>query len=84
MLENVTGESTGSQLVGINLSKEAPKGQNSKGDGSKRGWELNKTLKGPGSHFKNFENIRASFADSMKRAAKLIASKFDGKSAKDL
>ncbi|KAH1064452.1 hypothetical protein J1N35_029439 [Gossypium stocksii] len=59
-------------------------GQNAKGTGSKGGWKLNKILKGLGTRFKNFENTRVSFTDSMKKAAELIASEIDGKSAKDL
>ncbi|MBA0620468.1 hypothetical protein Godav_006175 [Gossypium davidsonii] len=38
----------------------------------------------PSNRFKNFENIRVPFADSMKMAAELIASEIDGKSTMDL
>ncbi|PPS13453.1 hypothetical protein GOBAR_AA07127 [Gossypium barbadense] len=82
--ENTTEQLRGRHSTEINLSKKVFKGQYTKGTGSKRGWKLNKTLKGPGSYFKYSENIRVPFADSMKRAAELIASEIDGKSVMDL
>ncbi|MBA0604554.1 hypothetical protein Godav_017205 [Gossypium davidsonii] len=85
ILEPVSEETGGSgPSTGIKLPREVFKRQNAKVTGSKGGWKLNKTLKGPRNRFKNFENIRVPFADSMKRAVELIASEIDGKSAMDL
>ncbi|MBA0755699.1 hypothetical protein Gogos_021783 [Gossypium gossypioides] len=85
ILEPVSKETGGSgPSTGIKLPREVFKGQNAKVTDLIRGWKLNKTLKGPDNRFKNFENIRVPFADSMKRAVELIASEIDGKSAMDL
>ncbi|MBA0674328.1 hypothetical protein Goari_015931, partial [Gossypium aridum] len=85
ILEPVSEETGGSgPSTGIKLPREVFKRQNAKVTGSEGGWKLNKTLKGPRNRFKNFENIRVPFADSMKRAVELIASEIDGKSAMDL
>ncbi|KAK5771113.1 hypothetical protein PVK06_047288 [Gossypium arboreum] len=46
--ENTTEQLRGRHSTEINLSKKVFKGQYTKGTGSKRGWKLNKTLKGPG------------------------------------
>ncbi|MBA0662026.1 hypothetical protein Goklo_006228 [Gossypium klotzschianum] len=70
----------------IKLPRVVLKGQNTnaKVTSSKEGWKLNKTLKGLSNRFKNSENTRVYFVDSIKRAAELIASEIDENSAKDL
>ncbi|PPE00263.1 hypothetical protein GOBAR_DD02700 [Gossypium barbadense] len=70
----------------IKFPRVVLKGQNTnaKVTSSKEGWKLNKTLKGLSNRFKNSENTRVYFVDSMKRAAELIASEIDENSAKDL
>ncbi|KAH1107463.1 hypothetical protein J1N35_011231 [Gossypium stocksii] len=76
-MESVSKGSRGSVCIPkIDLSRGVSNRQNfnAKASSSKGG---------PGNHFKNSDNPQVHFADSMKKVAELIASEFDGISAKE-
>ncbi|KAH1123276.1 hypothetical protein J1N35_006436 [Gossypium stocksii] len=85
MLESGSEMSRGSVCISeIELPGRVSNGQNFKASNSKGGWKLNKTRKGPSTRFKNSDNSRVHFADSMKKVAERIVSEFDGISANKL